>query len=153
MDDVFRLRKYIYSDLLYITNLDGDTITFKIKKGFDMGFGFTMYGEKEVTIRLMGMDTFELRDSDPERKKKAYDAKNMVRDKLLEAERNNEKVIIITFKDRTGKYGIYLGWVYIGQIDDEHCLNNMLKFAGLTTGKYEKDRSGNPHLTPTNRKD
>jgi len=149
MDDVFRLRKYIYSDLVYINNFDGDTIRFRIRKGFDMGFGFTMYGEKEVAVRLMGIDTYELRDSDPERKKKAYDAKNMVRTKLLDAERDGEKVVMITFKDRTGKYGRYLGWIYIGQIDDEHCLNNQLKWAGLTTGKYEKDRSGKPHRTPT----
>jgi len=149
MDDVFRLRKYIYSDVTYINNYDGDSLTLRIKKGFDMGFGFTMFGEKEITVRLMGIDTYELRDPDPERKKKAYDAKDLVREKLLDAEEDGDKIIMITFKDRTGKYGRYLGWIYIGQIDDEHCLNNMLKNAGLTTGKYEKDRNGKPYKTPT----
>lgn len=138
-DDVFRLRKYIYSDVKYINNYDGNTILVNIRKGFDMGFGFVMYGEKEVVVKLMGIEAYSLNDPDDENSRKAVEAKDLVREKMLEAERSGDKIILITFKDRKSKNDKYLGWFYIGSISDETCLNNMLKNYNLTTGRFEKN--------------
>jgi len=138
-DDVFRLRKYIYSDVKYINNYDGNTITVNIRKGFDMGFGFVMYGEKEVVVKLMGIETYNLNDPNDSNQSKAMEAKDLVRNEMLNAENEGKKIILITFKDRKSRNDRYLGWLYIGSISDETCVNNMLKNNGLTTGRFEKE--------------
>lgn len=140
MEDLVLPKDYIYRDVEYLNNWDGDTIDFKIRKSFDLGFGSKVKGECEIKIRLMGVEAYDIKDRDEDKRSKALEAKNMIRKVLLEAEKDpKKKVILATYKDRKGKYGRYLAWVYIGDMRDENCLNEMLKEAGLTTGKYEED--------------
>jgi len=140
MEDIEHLSNYIYRDVDYLGNWDGDTVDFVVRKTFDLGFGVRVKAESEVKIRLMGVETYDLKDKDPDKKKKAHEAKNMVREILLGSDKDPEKKIILaTYKDRKGKYGRYLAWVYLGNTKDENCLNEMLKDASLTTGKYEED--------------
>jgi len=99
----------------YLSNYDGDTIKFIV----DLGFSTFM----KITVRLSGVDTPELRDSDPVMKAKAYEAKDFVRELLI----NAKEIIIKTEKDKTGKYGRYLATVYY----DGTNLNQQLVDAGM----------------------
>jgi micrococcal nuclease len=99
----------------YISNYDGDTIKFIVD------LGFSIYNK--VTIRLAKVDTPELRSSDPAEKASAYEAKEFVRDVLVEA----DEIIIKTNKDKTGKYGRYIAEViYDGNNLSYELLNNGL---------------------------
>lgn len=84
---------------------DGDTITAVI----DLGFNISV----TERIRLYGIDTPEIRGIERENglKAKAY---------LQEAIRFNWDEVdfyIKTIKDKKGKYGRYLGILYIGEMD------------------------------------
>lgn len=80
--------------------VDGDTVDFTI----DLGFGvFT-----KQRIRLAGIDTPELRGGTVESKELAKKAKARVEEFLSSGE-----VFVKTEKDRTGKYGRYLGYIII----------------------------------------
>ena len=76
---------------------DGDTITCLVSLGFNVSF--------EIKIRLAGIDTPELRGEERESGLVARDA---LREKIL-----NKEVILESIKDKTGKYGRYLGIIYI----------------------------------------
>jgi len=130
-EDLYRPKKFVYKDLKFIYAYDGDSIDFLIKKSFDFGFGFKVKGEKKIRVRLYGMDTFEIRDKNPKKKKKAYVARDFVRDRLSKA----DHIELETIKDKTGKYGRYLGVVYYIEGDKKFCLNSQLVSMGLTTGK------------------
>lgn len=86
----------------FLGNYDGDTIKFMI----DLGFGVW----KHTTIRLMGIDTPELRSKDEDVKKRAYAAKDFVFSKLADA----REIIVKTKRDKTGKYGRYIADVIVG---------------------------------------
>ena len=86
----------------FISNYDGDTIKFMV----DLGFGVW----KRTTVRLIGIDTPELRSKDEDTKKKAYAAKDFVFSKLADA----KEIIVKTKKDKTGKYGRYIADVVVG---------------------------------------
>ena len=103
----------------YIRNYDGDTIKFIA----DLGFGVW----KHTTIRLVGIDTPELRSKDPVDKEKAYAAKDYVFSKLADA----KEIIIKTQKDKTGKYGRYIADV----IFDGTSLTEALVSEGLAVRK------------------
>lgn len=82
--------------------IDGDTIDFKI----DLGFSTT----RKTRIRLKGIDTAEIygtKEGSPEHERGEEQAR-FVRDWLGEKDR----IILKTFKDKTGKYGRYLAEVY-----------------------------------------
>ena len=81
--------------------IDGDTIEVNI----DLGFSTIIHKEK---VRLLGIDTPELRSKDPEEKARAQEAKKFVQNLLPVG----TDVIIRTQKDKKGKYGRYLADVW-----------------------------------------
>ena len=83
---------------------DGDTITVDI----DLGFGIW---KKKQSIRLSGINTPEIRGEERE-------TGLIVRDILREWIPLGTEILLITEKDKTGKYGRYLGEIYsIGNHD------------------------------------
>lgn len=111
---------YIYK--AYVTDVyDGDTITCIIDCGFNLGI-------QKTKIRLYGIDTPELRGE--EREIGIY-VRDELRKKIL-----HKHVFLKTIKDKTGKYGRFLGKIYIkntdemyeGSIDstDYLCINDWL---------------------------
>lgn len=81
--------------------IDGDTVDVHV----DVGFKTTMLKR----LRLLEIDTEELRDRDPERRVKAYEAK----DRIIEILREADSVFVQTKIDSTGKYGRLLAWIWV----------------------------------------
>ena len=106
---------YIYK-AKYIKNYDGDTVTFLV----DLGMGTY----RKENVRLYGIDTEELRSSDPEKKELAYQAKMRTEFFLM-----GEEIYIKTYRDKTGKYGRYLAEVFVE--GREESLNEILIKEGL----------------------
>ena len=79
---------------------DGDTITVD----FDLGFGILIRKQK---IRLLGINTPEIRG--PE-KPQGIISRDALRQRIL-----GKVVTIKTSKDKKGKYGRWLGEVFIGE--------------------------------------
>lgn len=77
---------------------DGDTVT----ADFDLGFGIHLARQK---LRLLGIDTPELRGSEREDGLVARDA---LRDLIL-----HQDVHVQTRKDRRGKYGRWLAVIFL----------------------------------------
>lgn len=77
---------------------DGDTITVDI----DLGFGVWL---KKQSIRLSGIDTPEIRGGERE-------DGLIARDILREWIPLGTEILLVTEKDKTGKYGRYLGEIY-----------------------------------------
>lgn len=98
-----------------ISVYDGDTITVDI----DLGFNLT---RSKVKIRLANIDTPEIRGDQRDEGLKARDA---LREKILQKD-----VIVETIKDKTGKYGRYLGIIWL----DEENVNQWL----ISEGYAEK---------------
>jgi len=89
---------------------DGDTITVDI----DLGFNMIM---KKRKIRLAGIDTPELRG---EERPQGLIVKKWLSDKIL-----GKEIKINTVKDKTGKYGRYLAYIYFENENlNETLLNN-----------------------------
>lgn len=86
---------------------DGDTITADI----DLGFGVVLKNQK---IRLLNINTPEVRG--PTRKAGLL-IRDQLREKIL-----NKKIILKTHKDKKGKYGRWLGEVFL----DETSINEWL---------------------------
>lgn len=82
---------------------DGDTLT------ADIDLGFKLWAKK-IKLRLIGIDTPEIRTKDPEEKALAIKARDRVRELCL------GKEVIITTR-RKGKYGRWLASVYIEEGD------------------------------------
>jgi len=102
---------------------DADTMTLQI----DLGF----YISKVEKVRLMGIDTPELRTRNLREKELGYEARDYVRDLIL-----NEEVIVTT--EKKGKYGRYLVNIFYNDIN----INNELIRKGYAKpyygGKKEK---------------
>ena len=79
---------------------DGDTITVDI----ELGFGIVSRKQK---IRLAGINTPELRG---EERESGLISRDVLREKIL-----HKEIIITTFKDKKGKYGRYIGVVYLDE--------------------------------------
>ena len=77
---------------------DGDTITVD----FDLGFGIIL---KKQTIRLFGINTPEVRGAE---KADGIISRDALRQRIL-----GKQVIIKTSKDKKGKYGRWLGEVFV----------------------------------------
>ena len=75
---------------------DGDTITVQIDCGFSITF--------KQKIRLYGIDTPELRGKE---RTTGLEVRDWVRHLLL-----HKPIWLLTYKDRTGKYGRYLAQVF-----------------------------------------
>jgi micrococcal nuclease len=97
--DVGRLGRIMYEYKATVTKVyDGDTITVDV----DLGFGIVL---KKQKIRLLGINTPEVRG--PERADGIL-SRNALRQRILD-----QQVIIRTSKDKKGKYGRWLGEVYV----------------------------------------
>ncbi len=82
---------------------DGDTVTATI----DLGFCAFLY---KVKLRLHGIDTPEMRASDPDEKAKAYAARDFVRERVLGRTVQMKSL-------GKGKYGRYLSILWV--LDDD----------------------------------
>ena len=97
---------------------DGDTLTADIDLGFKMC-------AKKIKLRLLGVDTPEIRTKDPDEKAAAIIARDRVRDICL-----NKQVIIKTSKK--GKYGRWLSSI---QVDGKDLAETLIS-EGLAS-RYE----------------
>ena len=91
---------------------DGDTVTLDI----DLGFNHSMNNQK---IRLFGINTPEVRGVEREA---GLISKQRVKDLIL-----LKNVILISHKDKTGKYGRWLGTIIVDGIN----VNQLLLDEGL----------------------
>lgn len=100
---------------------DGDTITVEI----DLGFKAALKGEK---IRLNRINAPEIRGDSREEGLKSRD---YLRSLIL-----NEEVLLETIKDKKGKYGRYLGEIFLKQADGSWLnINDELVNKGLASYK------------------
>ena len=105
------METYIYN--AYVTSVyDGDTITCNI----NCGFGVEL---KKQKIRLFGLNTPEVRG---EEKIEGIISRDKLRERILDKE-----ILLKTKKDKKGKYGRYLGVIYLG----EENINEWLLESGL----------------------
>ena len=151
MDDFVRTEKFLYHDVEFIpTNYDGDSFDFIVRRaGYDFGFGFKIKapGEGRVRVRLYRVDTYEMYRGSAADKAKAVEARDLVREWLAEAAKEN-RLSLETFPntrkdDKKGKYGRYIGRVWLRKtvdhtLENALCLSELLEQRKLTTGKiYE----------------
>lgn len=100
--------------------VDGDTIDVRL----DVGFDTHIYKR----LRLLGVDTWELRGDE---KEKGQIAKEFVHTRLVnQAQR---EVYVQTKMDARGKYGRVLAWVWYRSVGDYICLNEVLLQEGHGT--------------------
>ena len=91
---------------------DGDTVTLDI----DLGFNHSMNNQK---IRLFGINTPEVRGVE---RKAGLISKQRVKELIL-----SKNVTLISHKDKTGKYGRWLGTIIVDGIN----VNQLLLDEGL----------------------
>ena len=102
----FKLEESLYIYKAYVTDVyDGDTITCIVDCGFNLGI-------QKTKIRLYGINTPELRGE--EREMGIY-VRDELRKKIL-----NKHVFLKTIKDKKGKYGRFLGKIYIKDTDENN---------------------------------
>ena len=91
---------------------DGDTITCTICCGFGVEL-------KKQKIRLYGLNTPEVRG---EEKEQSIISRDKLREKIL-----GKEILLKSIKDKKGKYGRYLGIVFLGEenINDWLIENNL----------------------------
>jgi micrococcal nuclease len=95
------MNAYLYHYKAHVVSIyDGDTITADI----DLGFGVILRKQK---IRLAYIDTPEIRG---EERDKGLLARDYLRDLILDKE-----ITLKTLKDKSGKYGRWLGIIYYDQ--------------------------------------
>ena len=112
---------------------DGDTVTADI----DLGFGVWLHGQK---LRLVGIDTPEIRGGTPETKLAARKSRDFVRHYLL----GDDEVRIES--QGKGKYGRWLARIYVKEQSDSaawYCLNDRLIERGLAE-PYGKKKTNIP---------
>jgi micrococcal nuclease len=98
----------LYQYKAFVTKVyDGDTITVEV----DLGFKTFVKGEK---IRLSGINAPEVRGKSREAGLKS---RNFLRELIL-----NKEILLETIKDKKGKYGRYLGEIYLKE-DNGNWLN------------------------------
>jgi micrococcal nuclease len=89
----------MYEYKAFVTKVyDGDTITVDI----ELGFGIVTRKQK---IRLADINTPEVRG---EEREAGLISRDVLREKIL-----HKNIIITTFKDKKGKYGRYIGIIYL----------------------------------------
>ena len=90
--------------------VDGDTIDVTL----DLGFSLT----KKERVRIAGVDTPEKRTRNLEEKALGIEATNWLKEKLADAIRGDDELVIRTeLRGGVGKYGRLLGWLYVGEHD------------------------------------
>ena len=80
---------------------DGDTV----RADIDLGFNTWRKNEK---LRLVGVDTPEIRGVSDETKARGIAARDALRERILDKD-----VLVCTIKDKTGKYGRYLARIFV----------------------------------------
>jgi micrococcal nuclease len=105
--------KYVYR-ATYLANYDGDTIDLNVDLGFQIAV--------TIRVRLLGVDTPELRGVDEAEKTRGLRAKEFTREFL-----EGKEVVVRTYKDKKGKYGRWLAELWVGQ----RSLGEALQEAGL----------------------
>ena len=109
----------LYSYRAFVTGVyDGDSITVDI----DLGFFMKMCKQK---VRLYGINTPEIRG---EERPDGLIARDRLSELILDKE-----VIIKTYKDKAGKYGRWLGTVYLNDDGTWTNINQQLLAEGLAT--------------------
>jgi len=111
----FKRPVYVYKAKV-VKIVDGDTLDVLC----DIGFKTQVFKR----IRLLGIDTWEVRGSERE---KGLIAKKFVEEKMAEVDYN---VIIQTEMDDVGKYGRVLAWVWTDTNIGVSCLNEQLLEGG-----------------------
>jgi endonuclease YncB( thermonuclease family) len=97
--------------------VDGDTIDVTIDLGFDL--------YKKERVRVAGVDTPEKRTRNLEEKALGIDATNWLKEKLEGAVAGDDDLVIRTeLVGGVGKYGLLLGWLYVG--DGDMSLNEQM---------------------------
>ena len=105
---------YVYTATV-VSVYDGDTITCTVS----CGFGVELVKQK---IRLYGLNSPEVRGDTREQ---GLIARDKLREKIL-----GKEIYLKTIKDRKGKYGRYLGIVYLGEENvNEWLVSNGLAIA------------------------
>ena len=104
--------KYFY-EAAYISNYDGDTIDFNVKRESDFGFGIKTVSYYDITVRSCGINACEMRGGTAESKAKGIASRDYVAKQLFRA----KKIYLQTFKDKRdrrdkGKYGRYLAVIW-----------------------------------------
>jgi micrococcal nuclease len=84
-----------------ISVYDGDTVTAIV----DLGFGIT----NKVKVRLKGINAPEVRG---EQKVYGIAAREFLKNEVL-----NKNIVIQTFKDKKGKYGRYIGVLWVDDLN------------------------------------
>lgn len=98
--------KYLYHYKAEVISVyDGDTVTLMIDQG--------MKHFARVKVRMIGIDTPEIRTKDLEEKKRGYEAKDYLKSRI-----EGKTIIVQTLKK--GKFGRWLGvmWDYTEDADD-----------------------------------
>jgi len=98
--------KYLYHYKAEVLSVyDGDTVTLMIDQG--------MKHFARVKVRMIGIDTPEIRTKDLEEKKRGYEAKDYLKSRI-----EGKTIIVQTLKK--GKFGRWLGvmWDYTEDADD-----------------------------------
>ncbi len=116
------MENYLYRYKAFVTKVyDGDTITVEI----DLGLKTFV---KEEKIRLHRINAPEVRG---EEREAGIESRNFLSNMILD-----KHIVLETIKDKKGKYGRYLGEVFL-EIDDEYInMNDLLVQKGLA--KYQE---------------
>ena len=102
---------------IVVSVYDGDSITLDI----DLGFNIWMRNQK---VRLYGIDTPEIRG---EERNEGLIARDRLRELIL-----NKEVILTSYKDKSGKYGRWLGTIFFKDKDNSwENINQLLLAEGL----------------------
>ena len=109
---------YVYKVHSVDRVVDGDTVDLIIDLGFSI---FT-----NQRIRIADINTPELRGGTDETKNKARIAKARVEELLSTGD-----IYIKTKKDKTGKYGRYLGYIYVSKDNTDINVGEVLLNEGL----------------------
>lgn len=120
----FNVPEYTYRVKEVVKIIDGDTVDILI----DLGFYITIYKR----IRLLDIDTDEMRGGTDETKTRAVAAKERI-DELLAM----GPVFIRTKMDTTGKYGRVLGEFFVINVDTVIDVIATLKIEGYEKGNTE----------------
>lgn len=111
MNPVFQKPTYTYKAKV-VKVIDGDTIDVRLDVGFDTHIF--------KRLRLLGVDTWELRGDERER---GLVAKEFVESRMRLC---HNEVYVQTEMDGEGKYGRVLAWVWTENVSGITCLNEEL---------------------------
>lgn len=98
---------------------DGDTIT------VDLDLGFNTH-RRGIKIRLLGINTPEIRGGTEATKAEGRRSRDWLEKKILDKE-----IVLKTYKDKKGKYGRWLGKIFLPGETDKASLNDQMVNLGL----------------------